>query len=67
MFHKVHLAVTAYRNCCCLRDAGKQNGVDYQFIIRVLTFGIFIALGIVYVFLSAWQKSHLVCDQADSF
>ncbi|KJA21245.1 hypothetical protein HYPSUDRAFT_754647 [Hypholoma sublateritium FD-334 SS-4] len=44
---EIHLAMIAYRNWCCLRDAGKHNGVDYQFIIRVLTFGIFVALGIV--------------------
>ncbi|KAF8195456.1 hypothetical protein BJ912DRAFT_142209 [Pholiota molesta] len=46
---EVHLAMTAYCNWCCLRDAGKQNGVDYQFFIRVLAFGIFVWFAMVVI------------------
>ncbi|KAF9483477.1 hypothetical protein BDN70DRAFT_302431 [Pholiota conissans] len=52
-----HLAMTAYRNWCCLRDAGKHNGVDYPFFIRVLAFGIFVAFGMAANIVTMFSRS----------
>jgi len=54
--------MTAYRNWCCLRDAGKHNGVDYQFVIRVLAFGIFVASGIIANIISMLDTKSVVPD-----
>ncbi|KAF9565735.1 hypothetical protein CPC08DRAFT_157252 [Agrocybe pediades] len=45
---EVHLIVIAYRNQRGLRNAGQgKNGVDFQFFLRVLVFGAFIAFGVI--------------------
>ncbi|KAF8964408.1 hypothetical protein BDZ97DRAFT_905831 [Flammula alnicola] len=59
---EVHLGMQLYRNWRCLRNAGKCNGVDFQFFLRVLTFGGYVAFGMVMNLVSMFVPSSVVPD-----
>jgi len=54
------ISVTLYRNRRSIRKAGRSGSTDIQLVVRILAFGLYVFVSIIFSLMSAWGKRTIV-------
>lgn len=59
---EIRIAIKLYRNWRGLKEAGESSGVSMQFVLRILVFGIYIFLSMLFSLATMWDHRSPVPD-----
>jgi len=62
MVMEIRIAIMLYRNWRGLKEAGESSGVSVQFVVRILVFGIYIFLSMLFSLATMWAHRSPVPD-----